>query len=96
MNIGWWAITFVIILLAAVVVVLLGCIPGIIARRRGHENALAIRICGMVGILIWPCWIVALIWAYTGPDRRPAPGRVAPVSAAQRILNKAKHRVRTG
>ena len=28
--------------------------------------------------------------------RGPAPDRVAPVSAAQRILNKAKHRVRTG
>jgi Na+/proline symporter len=96
MSVGGWVILFVILLAIAVAAVLIGAVPGIIARRRGHENALAVRVCGMVGIFIWPCWIVALIWAFTGPDRGPAPKRVAPASAAQRILNKAKHRVRTG
>jgi hypothetical protein len=45
---------------------LLGYWPGLVAKRRGHPSATAIRILGLVGLLIWPCWLIALIWAYTG------------------------------
>lgn len=47
----------------------LGFVPGRIARRRGHPSAEVIRICGLIGLLIWPLWLVAYIWAHTGPDR---------------------------
>jgi len=45
---------------------LLGYWPGLVAKRRGHPSATAIRILGLVGLLLWPCWLIALIWAYTG------------------------------
>ena len=47
------------------VVIFLGGWPGRIAKRRGHANREAINICGWIGILLWPCWIVAIIWAHT-------------------------------
>jgi hypothetical protein len=62
----WHWVALIVLLLA------LSWLPGLIAKRRGHPNATAIRVCGFVGVIIWPCWIVAIIWAYTGPDRRKA------------------------
>jgi hypothetical protein len=47
-------------------ILFLGLGPGLIAKRRGHPSMEAIRILGVIGLLIWPCWIVALVWAYTG------------------------------
>ena len=65
--------TFVVIVLicgAAALAICLAFVPGWIARRRGHPSAQAIGICGVLGLLIWPLWLVAYIWAHTGPDRR--------------------------
>jgi hypothetical protein len=66
------ALLTVVILAGLFVVLVIGYLPGLIAARRGHANATAIRVCGFLGLLIWPCWIVALVWAYTGPDRSAA------------------------
>jgi len=74
----WYGIAFdffaaaVIIIGAVLAVVLIGWTPGHIARRRGHPNAAAINVCGWLGLLAWPCWFVAAIWAYTGPSAPPA------------------------
>ena len=54
---------------AIVLVIVLARAPGAIARDRGHPSAEAINICGWIGLLVWPAWWVALVWAYTGPDR---------------------------
>lgn len=43
----------------------LATLPYVIADNRGHPNADAIRVCAWVGVIIWPCWFVAIIWAYT-------------------------------
>ena len=90
----WIAISVLVLVVALFAAYFIGCLPGYVARRRGHENALAIRVCGLVGIVVWPCWIVALIWAFTGPDRGPAPDREG--SAVQRILDRAERRARHG
>lgn len=66
----WWHWMFLICLF--VLIISLAWLPGRIAKRRGHANATAIRVCGVIGLIIWPCWIVALIWAYTGPDHSKA------------------------
>jgi len=62
----------VIVVAVSVVVVLFifafAKIPGNIARRRGHSNADAINLCAWLGLIVWPCWVVALIWAHTGAD----------------------------
>jgi len=60
-----------LVVLAALVlglVVLFGAIPGVIARQRGHRNATAILVCGLVGLVVWPAWVVALVWAFTSPS----------------------------
>lgn len=65
--------TSILLILGAIVAVtiLLLCfvtIPGQIAAKRGHPNRDAIRICQWCGLLFWPLWLVALVWAMTGPD----------------------------
>ena len=48
-----------------------GGVPGAIARSRGHPDALAIAICGWVGVFtFFILWLVALIWAHTNPKGR--------------------------
>lgn len=48
-------------------------LPGKIARRRGHPQAEAIRICSLLGLIVFPFWMVALLWAYTRPVFTPLP-----------------------
>lgn len=48
---------------------LLGLAPGRIARKRGHPNADAVSICGVIGLIVWPCLVVAWVWAYMAPTR---------------------------
>jgi hypothetical protein len=43
----------------------IGWIPGVVAASRGHRNAGAIMACGLCGILFFPAWIAALVWAMT-------------------------------
>ena len=48
------------------VVVLLGPMPGKIARERGHQQADAINVLGWIGVItLGLAWPVALVWAYT-------------------------------
>jgi len=59
-----------VVIAGVVLLVLLLGLPGYIARRRGHEAAKAIHLCGLLGgLFFFPLWIVALVWAYTGQDR---------------------------
>jgi len=49
--------------------VLLGMMPGRIARQRNHPQADAIGICGWWGVLTMGLLLpVAWIWAYTNPS----------------------------
>ncbi len=52
-----------------ILMIILASRPGVIARKRRHPSAEAINVCGWIGLVIWPCWIVAYIWAHTVPDR---------------------------
>lgn len=52
------------------ILLLVAWIPPSIARARGNVNADAIAVCAYVGIIIWPCWLIALIWAFAGPDNK--------------------------
>ena len=71
----------------AVLVLALGWLPGANARKRGHPNAQAISVCGWIGLLVWPAWVVALVWSYTGPDRSaPAGGSGGPPAGARPVL----------
>ena len=49
------------------VVIVLGGLPGKIARERNHPQAEAINVCGWVGLLTGVFWMIALVWAFTKP-----------------------------
>ena len=52
-----------VVIAGVVLLVLLLGLPGYIARRRGHEAAKAIHLCGLLGgLFFFPLWIVALVW----------------------------------
>jgi uncharacterized membrane protein len=39
-------------------------LPGKIAEKRGHPQLDAIKACSLVGLLMFPFWMVALVWAF--------------------------------
>ena len=50
-------------------VVLLGNMPGEIARKRNHPQAEAITALGWIGLITMGLsWFVAMVWAYYKPD----------------------------
>src|SRR5262245_46518530 len=92
-----FAVFAVLIAAVVVIVVLLGSLPGTIARKRGHPQAAAVTAAGWLGVatggILWP---LALIWAFRIPPSaaastdqgpRPAPG---PDSTAQLVQMQAR------
>lgn len=75
---------FVLLLLLASTVgvwVVLGMMPGRIARARNHPQADAISICGWWGVITMGLLLpIAYIWAYTNPRWRDGCDREAATS----------------
>jgi uncharacterized membrane protein len=57
-------------------------LPGDIALKRGHPQAEAIRICSLLGLLIFPFWMLALLWAYMRPVFKPVALDSVPADSA--------------
>ena len=75
MFINYFALVVLLVLLAAAVVIwlVLGSMPGRIARNRNHPHADAISVCGWWGVLTMGLLLpLAYIWAYTNPRWRDA------------------------
>ncbi|WP_309384688.1 DUF3302 domain-containing protein [Cerasicoccus frondis] len=54
----------------AVIVIVLGivkihCYPGKVAEERGHPQAKAIEVTSLLGLIAFPLWMFALMWAYS-------------------------------
>ena len=65
-----FALIVMAILLAMVIwlVVLLGSMPGNIAKKRGHPQTEAIQVLGWIGIItLGISWFIAIVWAYINP-----------------------------
>ena len=65
-----FALIVMAILLAVVIwlVVLIGSMPGNIAKKRGHPQTEAIQVLGWIGIItLGISWFIAFAWAYTIP-----------------------------
>ena len=65
------------LILFAVIVIVWGIavvhtLPGKIAKKRGHSQVEAIEITSYLGLLVFPLWMAALIWAYLVPVRLKA------------------------
>ena len=68
-----FALIVIAILLAVVIwlVILLGSMPGNIARKREHPQAEAISVLGWIGIITFGMsWFIAIVWAYTIPRNK--------------------------
>ncbi len=64
------------LILFAITIIILGIIkihtlPGVIAKQRNHPQAEAIEITAYLGLLVFPLWMAALIWAYIKPVLKP-------------------------
>jgi uncharacterized membrane protein len=68
--IALFLIILVVILIALGIYKLHGY-PGRVARARNHPQAAAIGILSLMGLLIFPFWMVALVWAYMKPVMKP-------------------------
>ena len=60
-------------------------LPGRIAKERAHPQADAVKMAGILGILTFVLWPLALIWAYHHPTEQ-----------ADRSVRKSEKRKRTG
>ena len=71
-----WFALFVLLVLAAAAVtgwVVLGMMPGRIARERNHPQSDAIAVCGWWGVITMGLLLpLAFIWAYTNPTASKA------------------------
>lgn len=65
------AILSLFLIFFSVVTIILGIVelhtyPGKIAAERGHPQKEAIEATSIMGLIIFPLWMLALIWAYSG------------------------------
>jgi len=83
------AIISLLLILFSVITIILGIVklhtyPGKVAEQRGHPQRDAIEATSIMGLLIFPLWMLALVWAYSGAvignlyDNPPRPEPVDP------------------
>lgn len=65
------AIMSLVLIMFSVITILLGIIkihtyPGKVAEERGHPQKEAIEATSLMGLLIFPLWMLALVWSYSG------------------------------
>ncbi|MEP5763457.1 MAG: DUF3302 domain-containing protein [Halieaceae bacterium] len=61
-------------------------LPKEIALKRGHPQADAIGICALLGLLIFPFWMIALLWAYMRPVIAPIEIETAAVNVSDSTI----------
>jgi len=71
------SIVSLFLILFAVIIIVWGIavvhtLPGRIAKKRHHSQAEAIEITAYLGLLVFPLWMAALIWAYLVPVKLSA------------------------
>jgi uncharacterized membrane protein len=74
------AITSLSLILLSVIIIILGIVkvhtlPGQVAEQRGHPQVTAIEVCSLLGLLVFPLWMFALVWAYAGAIGAPLDDR---------------------
>ncbi len=58
------ALLFALTAVAVGALVILAALPGRIARARNHPQAVAVSICGWLGLPTGVLWVAALAWSY--------------------------------
>ena len=78
---------------AVLLAVVLGGLPGKIARQRNHPQGDAIAVCGWLGLVTGILWAVALVWAFwrsLGGETQPTGGELAKL---KRTIQQLEERV---
>ena len=75
-------VILIVLAMAGVCVwILLGMLPGKIARDRNHPQAEAINVCGWWGVITMGILLpLAFIWAYTKPAAEQGPVETKPTA----------------
>lgn len=89
------------LILFSVIIIVVGIIkihelPGEIAARRNHPQAEAIRICSLMGLIIFPFWMIALLWAYMRPVLNPIAPEIEFVASNVEISESADKQTTEG
>jgi hypothetical protein len=87
------------LILFAVIIIVWGVavvhtLPGKIAKKRNHSQVEAIEITSYLGLLVFPLWMAALIWAYLVPVKLTA--TVASESGGGEVENELPVTVQVG
>ena len=66
------------LLLFSVIAIVLGIVklheyPHKVAMERKHPQQQAILVCSLLGLIVFPLWMFALLWAYGGVIGQPLP-----------------------
>ena len=67
-------VIFFLLVLVTAAIVVIGSIPGKIARKRGHPWPEAVNTASWIGLATGVFWPVALIWAYLPVPQRSEAG----------------------
>jgi hypothetical protein len=70
------ALIFIVIVLIISAIAALHMVPGKIAKANNHPQLKAIEICSLMGLIIFPFWMVAYIWANYRPPHFMIPDEV--------------------
>ena len=65
-----YSIVALAVIVLAVTIIIVGIVvihtyPGRVAKARGHPQSKAIEVTSLIGLIIFPFWLFALIWAYS-------------------------------
>jgi len=67
-----WVVFITILVVALLIFVILGMLPGKVARERSHPQAQAIQVASWVFLILgFAVWPFVLAWAYMRPIARP-------------------------
>ena len=87
LNVFALVVMIVLVALCIALVVILGPLPGKIAKKRNHAQADAIQVMGWIGLVtLGVAWLIALVWAYT----KPSPSNHGESQLAERVSSLEK------
>lgn len=81
----WLNATALFLILFCIITIVLGIVkiheyPHKVALARNHPQAQAILVTSLLGLIVFPLWMAALVWAYGGVIGQPLPAAApAPV-----------------
>ncbi|MEP9375964.1 DUF3302 domain-containing protein [Aquabacter sp. CN5-332] len=75
LDIFAWIVLAVLAISTVGVILILGWLPGHIARKRGHPQAHAVQVAGWISLICgFALWPIVFVWAYVDVPSKTGPG----------------------